>query len=233
VLTLRRANERGHANFGWLDSHHTFSFGEYQDSQWMGFGALRVINEDRVEPGAGFATHGHRDMEIISYVLEGGLAHKDSLGTGSVIKPGEVQRMSAGNGIRHSEYNASNSERVHFLQIWILPDQQNIQPSYEQREYPQSERENALRLVASADGREGSLRIQQDANMYASLLKSGQTLRLPLASGRLGWVQVARGSVRVNGQLLNAGDGLGAKQESELLIEAQSDSELLSFDLPA
>jgi quercetin 2,3-dioxygenase len=233
MLIHRPSAERGHANFGWLDSNHTFSFGEYQDPRWMGFGVLRVINEDRVEPSAGFATHGHRDMEIISYVLDGALAHKDSLGTGSIIKPGEVQRMSAGTGIRHSEYNASNTEKVHFLQIWILPNKENVDPGYEQREYSTQERQNHLRLVASADGREGSLRIHQDANMYASLLQSGQRLRLPLNAGRLGWVQLARGELKVNGQALKQGDGLGAKNEAELVIEATQDSELLCFDLPA
>lgn len=232
MLIHRPSNERGHADFGWLDSHHSFSFGEYHDLRWMGFGALRVINEDRVAPGGGFATHGHRDMEIISVVLEGGLAHKDSIGTGSIIRPGEVQRMSAGSGIRHSEYNASDREGVHFLQIWILPNEQSVAPSYEQREFPAIEREGRLRLVASPDGAEGSLRIQQDARLYLSHLRAGQDIELPLGAGRLGWVQVVSGDLQVNGQALRTGDGLGAKQEALLRLRAEQDSELLLFDLP-
>jgi len=232
MLIHRPAQERGKANFGWLDSAHTFSFGQYHDDAWMGFGPLRVINEDRVAPGGGFATHGHADMEIISVVLEGALQHKDSIGTGSVIRPNEVQKMSAGSGIRHSEFNASQTEPVHFLQIWIMPDKQNIQPSYEQKVFPAADRQGRLRLVASADGADGSLKIAQQASMYSALLGPGDAIRHPLKPGRLGWVQVVSGQVSVNGQALATGDGLGLKDESEIALQADQGVELLVFDLP-
>jgi len=232
MLIYRPANERGKANFGWLDSAHTFSFGQYQDDAWMGFGPLRVINEDRVSPGGGFATHGHADMEIISVVLAGALQHKDSIGTGSVIRPDEVQRMSAGSGIRHSEFNASQTEPVHFLQIWIMPEQQGIAPSYEQKAFPSSEREGRLRLVASPDGAEGSLKIAQQARLYSTLMSPGAELVQPLASRRLGWVQVVSGNLTVNGQALSTGDGLGLAEESEIRLHAGEAAEVLVFDLP-
>jgi len=232
MLIHRPANERGKADFGWLDSAHTFSFGHYQDDAWMGFGPLRVINEDRVSPGGGFATHGHADMEIISVVLEGGLQHKDSIGTGSVIRPNEVQKMSAGSGIRHSEFNASQTEPVHFLQIWIIPDRKNIEPSYEQKAFPSEERKDRLRLVASGDGAEGSLKIAQQASLYSAVLSPGTALKHPLKPGRLGWVQVISGQVTVNGRVLSVSDGLGLRDESEISLWADQAAELLVFDLP-
>jgi quercetin 2,3-dioxygenase len=238
MLIHRPANERGKANFGWLDSSHTFSFGHYYDQKWMGFGPLRVINEDRVAPGGGFATHSHANMEIISVVLEGGLQHKDSLGTGSIIKPNEVQRMSAGSGISHSEFNASQTEPVHFLQIWIMPDQQNIPPSYEQKEFAITERQGQLRLVASNDGTDGSLKISQNARLYSSILATNDRLQYAIADNRLAWVQVIRGQLKVKQQLLSAGDGLGLVDEVALDIQAaqniQSEqmAEFLLFDLP-
>lgn len=232
MLIHRPANERGKANFGWLDSAHTFSFGQYQDDAWMGFGPLRVINEDRVAPGGGFATHGHADMEIISVVLDGALQHKDSIGTGSVIRPNEVQRMSAGSGIRHSEFNGSQTDPVHFLQIWIIPDRKNIEPSYEQKAFPGGDRQDRLRLVASPDGAEGSLKIAQQATMYSALLSPGTALQHALKPGRLGWVQVVSGQVTVNGQTLTTGDGLGLADEPEIRLQAGQAAELLLFDLP-
>jgi quercetin 2,3-dioxygenase len=232
MLIYRPANERGKADFGWLKSEHSFSFGQFQDDAWMGFGPLRVINEDRVAPGAGFATHGHADMEIISVVLNGALQHKDSLGTGSVIRPNEVQRMSAGSGIRHSEFNASQAEAVHFLQIWIMPDQKNILPSYEQKAFPATDRQDRLCLVASPDGAEGSLKIAQQASMYSALLSSGAVLQHALRPDRLGWVQVVSGQAVVNGQRMLAGDGLGLRDEQEIKFQADQASELLLFDLP-
>jgi hypothetical protein len=231
MITIRRAGERGHANFGWLESRHSFSFGQYYDPEHMGFGPLRVINDDRVSPDAGFDTHGHRDMEIISYVLEGGLAHEDSLGTGSVIRPGDVQRMSAGTGIRHSEFNASKTEPVHFLQIWIMPETQGIVPSYEQKHFPEVERAGKLRLVASGSPRDGALKIHQDADLYASLLKAGEKVGFTPRSGRGRWLQVAKGSLAVNGIALQEGDGLAASGERQIDIEANSDSEFLLFDM--
>ena len=232
MLIHRPANERGKATTDWLDSAHTFSFGHYQDNAWMGFGPLRVINEDRVAPGGGFATHGHADMEIISVVLQGALQHKDSIGTGSIIRPNEVQRMSAGSGIRHSEFNASQTEPVHFLQIWIIPDQKNIEPSYEQKTFPSQDRQNHLRLVASPNGAEGSLKIAQQANMYSAVLSPGANLQHPLNPGRLGWVQVVSGELRVNGQVLTTGDGIGLVDESEIKLDAVQAAEILLFDLP-
>ncbi|MGH8052130.1 MAG: pirin family protein [Methylococcales bacterium] len=232
MLIHRPANERGKADFGWLASAHTFSFGQYQDDAWMGFGPLRVINEDRVAPGGGFATHGHADMEIISVVLDGALQHKDSIGTGSVIRPNEVQRMSAGSGIRHSEFNGSQTDPVHFLQIWIIPDKKNIEPSYEQKVFPSEDRQDRLRLVASPDGADGSLKIAQQASMYSTLLSPGAALLHTLKPGRLGWVQVVSGQVTVNGQALMAGDGLGLADEPEIRFQAGQAAELLLFDLP-
>src|SRR5262245_57173581 len=204
---IRRSQERGHANHGWLDSFHSFSFADYHDPAHMGFGALRVINEDRVQPGRGFGTHGHRDMEIISYVLEGGLAHRDSMGTGSVIRPGDVQRMSAGTGVTHSEYNASQSELVHFLQIWLLPSQRGIQPSYEQKTFTDEQKRGRLCVVASPNGRDGSVAIHTDAVVYAGVFDAGDASELQLERGRHAWVHVARGQVRINGRELQAGDG--------------------------
>jgi hypothetical protein len=232
MIAVRHREDRGVADFGWLDSRHTFSFGDYHDPRHMGFGPLRVINEDRVEPGRGFDTHGHRDMEIISYVLEGALEHKDSIGTGSVIRPGDVQVMSAGTGIRHSEFNHSKQEPVHFLQIWVLPDRQGITPRYDQKTFPDAEKRGRLRLVGSPDGRDGSIVIHQDAEIYASLLGGGDKVSHALAAGRKGWVQVIRGTVELNGETLRAGDGAGAKDESALTVAALDDAEILLFDLP-
>jgi redox-sensitive bicupin YhaK (pirin superfamily) len=234
MISIRPAAERGTADFGWLDSRHSFSFGHYYDPTHMGFGPLRVINEDRVQAGAGFDTHGHRDMEIISYVLEGALEHRDSLGTGSVIRPGDVQVMSAGTGIRHSEFNHSKQEGVHFLQIWLLPDEEGLTPRYDQKTFPDSEKRGRLRLVASPDAREGSVLIHQDADLFATILNTGESVKHRLNPGRAGWVQVARGEVTVNGKPARAGDGIALKGESEIAIVAQADgSEVLLFDLPS
>jgi len=232
MITVRYGEERGRANLGWLDSRHSFSFADYFDPKHMGFGPLRVINEDRVAQGAGFDTHGHRDMEIISYVLEGELAHKDSIGTGSVIRPGDVQRMTAGAGVRHSEFNHSKSAPVHFLQIWIMPDQQGLAPSYEQKHFADADKKGTLRLIASRDGRDGSVKIHQGADVFAALLDPGQEVSAELAEGRLGWLQVARGVVTLNGQELRAGDGAAIENERELVIASLSEgSEVLLFDL--
>jgi redox-sensitive bicupin YhaK (pirin superfamily) len=233
MITIRHAKERGVANFGWLDSRHTFSFGEYYDPAKMGFGPLRVINEDRVSPGQGFGTHGHKDMEIISYVLEGALEHKDSIGTGSVIRPGDVQVMSAGTGIRHSEFNHSKTEPVHFLQIWVMPDRQGIAPRYEQKTFPDAEKRGRLRLVGSSDGRDGSVVIHQDVELLAALLTAGERVTHALAAGRKGWIQVIRGAVALHGHDLAAGDGAAVADESDLSITTKVDNtELLVFDLP-
>jgi quercetin 2,3-dioxygenase len=233
MIAVRPAAERGRADFGWLDSRHTFSFGDYYDPRHMGFGPLRVINEDRVKPGAGFDTHGHRDMEIISYVLEGALEHKDSIGTGSVIRPGEVQIMSAGTGIRHSEFNHSKADPVHFLQIWVLPNRQGLAPRYDQKAFPASDKRGRLRLVGSPDGRDGSILIHQDVKLYDSLLGKGATITYPLAARRRGWVQVVRGAVDVNGRPASAGDGIAIENEPALTITSRAeDTELLVFDLP-
>jgi redox-sensitive bicupin YhaK (pirin superfamily) len=230
MIARRPAEERGRARFGWLDSRHTFSFGQYHDDAHMGFGPLRVINEDRVAPGAGFDTHGHRDMEILSYVLEGALSHKDSIGTGSVIRPGEVQRMSAGTGIRHSEFNPSPQSPIHFLQIWILPEHTGLAPGYEQTAFPLDEK-GRLHLVASGDGRDGSLTVHQDVDLHAGRLTAGDTVEARLRDGRLGWLQVARGAVTLNGTHLATGDGAAIKDESDLVIRADSDAEILLFDM--
>ena len=233
TLTIRKSNERGRASFGWLDSHHTFSFGHYHDDAHMGFGALRVINDDRVAPGAGFPPHPHSDMEILSYVVEGALAHKDSLGTGSVIRPGDVQRMSAGTGIRHSEFNASETEPVQFLQIWIIPEARGIAPGYEQKRFEPAEKRGRLRLVGSRDGRDGSVTIHQDVDLYAGLLSVGEAVTHNLAAGRGGWVQVERGSVRLNGETLREGDGAVVETPGPLSLEGVDDAEVLVFDLAA
>jgi quercetin 2,3-dioxygenase len=233
MITVRPAAERGTDNLGWLDSRHTFSFGHYYDPKHMGFGPLRVINEDRVRPGAGFETHGHRDMEIISYVLEGALEHKDSIGTGSVIRPGDIQVMSAGTGIRHSEFNHSQTEPVHFLQIWVMPDREGLRPRYDQKTFPQPEKRGRLRLVGSPDGRDGSILIHQDVKVYDALLGAGDTIKQPLKEDRKGWVQVVRGSLNVNGRNAQAGDGVALEDEADLTITSREDgSEVLLFDLP-
>jgi quercetin 2,3-dioxygenase len=233
MIDIRHAEERGIANFGWLDSRHTFSFGDYYDAKQMGFGPLRVINEDLVSPGQGFGTHGHKDMEIISYVLEGALEHKDSIGTGSVIRPGDVQVMSAGTGIRHSEFNHSKTEPVHFLQIWVVPDREGIAPRYEQKTFPDVDKRRKLRLVGSSDGREGSVVVHQDVSLFAALLNSGEQVTYALQSGRKGWLQIVRGSVTMNGRDLDAGDGAAVTGEPALAVTAKVDAtEILVFDLP-
>jgi redox-sensitive bicupin YhaK (pirin superfamily) len=235
MMTVRRSEDRGRFDHGWLDTRHTFSFADYRDERFMGFSDLRVINEDRVRAGEGFGTHGHRDMEILSYVLEGELGHRDSMGNGSVIRPGELQRMSAGTGVTHSEMNPSRDRAVHFLQIWILPRERGLAPGYEQRAFPEGERRGRLRLVASADGRDGSLTIHQDASVLAGILAPGDRVRHPIAAGRAAWVQVARGEVAVNGERLRAGDGAAAVDEVALDLAgvpgAGEDAELLVFDL--
>jgi quercetin 2,3-dioxygenase len=231
TLTLRKSEERGKANFGWLDSKHTFSFGNYHDPKHMGFGPLRVINDDRVAPGGGFPTHPHADMEIISYVLEGALAHEDSLGTGSVIKPGDVQRMSAGSGIRHSEFNASKADPVHFLQIWIIPDKKGLPASYEQKAFTDSEKRGQLRLVGSRDGRDASVTIHQDVDFYASLLSQGQHTTHQLMAGRHAWLHVARGAITVNEQALKEGDGAAVTTPGPLRLAGVADAEVLLFDM--
>jgi quercetin 2,3-dioxygenase len=232
LLTVRKAEERGHANHGWLDSYHTFSFADYYDPEHMGYGPLRVINEDRVQAGSGFGTHGHRDMEIISYVLEGALGHKDSMGNGSSIVPGDVQRMSAGTGVQHSEYNHSKNGVTHFLQIWIQPKLTGIQPSYEQKHFPAAEKRGRLRLIASPDGREGSVSMNQDALLYAGLFDGKEQAKLPLAAGRKGYVHVARGKIEVNGQRLNAGDALKLEGVKAIELKNGRGAEVLVFDLP-
>lgn len=232
MLTVRKSSERGHANHGWLDSYHTFSFSTYRDPEWMGFGPLRVINEDRVVPGAGFPTHSHQDMEIVTWVLAGALEHKDSLGNGGVIRPGEAQRMRAGHGIAHSEYNASSSEPVHFLQIWIEPDTYGLEPGYEQVAFPPASLQGQLRLIASNDGRDGSVTIHQNAAIRAGRLAAGDRVTLTLAPGRRAWLHVAAGRVKVRGYPLEAGDAVAIRFESALDIEALEPSELVSFDLP-
>lgn len=234
MMTIRTSRDRGQANFGWLDSRHTFSFGNYYDPAHMGFGTLRVINEDKVTPGQGFSTHGHRDMEIISYVLAGGLAHKDSIGNGSVIRPGDVQRMSAGTGILHSEYNASETDPVHFLQIWVLPEAQGIEPGYEQTYFAPEEKRDRWRLVGSRDGRDGSVTIHQDLDLYATVLQPQSSVTHTLAAGRQAWVHVAKGSVQLNGHDLTAGDGAAITNETALTITGNSeDAEVLLFDMAA
>ena len=233
MLIVRKSDERGTADLGWLYSRHTFSFSDYYDPQHMGFGPLRVINEDRVSPGQGFGTHGHQDMEIISYVLEGALEHKDSIGTGSVIRPGEVQVMSAGTGIRHSEFNHSKTEPVHFLQIWIVPDREGIAPRYDQKRFPDNEKRGRLRLVGSSDGRDGSIVIHQDVQFFAAVLNTGEQVTHALPAGRRAWLQVVRGAVETNGQRIDAGDSAAVEDEAALTVTARNDdAEILVFDLP-
>jgi redox-sensitive bicupin YhaK (pirin superfamily) len=231
MLLLRPSESRGLADHGWLTSRHTFSFADYYDPEHMGFRGLRVINEDRVQAGQGFGTHAHRDMEIISYVLEGELGHRDSMGTGSVIRPGDVQRMSAGSGVRHSEMNASATDPVHFFQVWLLPAMQGIPPSYEQKTFPPDEKRGRLRLVAARDGRDGAITVHADADLYAGLLAPGDRAALDLAVGRHAWIQVARGAITVNGQALQAGDGAAVSDETRLELAATADAEVLVFDL--
>jgi len=231
MISVRRGRDRGHRNYGWLDTSHTFSFNDYHEPAFMGFRSLRVINEDRVAPGEGFGTHPHRDMEIVTYVLSGALAHRDSLGTGSTIRPGEAQRMSAGTGVTHSEFNADADAPVHFLQIWLLPEKKGIPPSYEQKAFPASEKEGRLRLLASRDGREGSVTIHQDADLYATVLGKDESVSVVLRPGRHAWVQVARGSTRLNGEVLEAGDGAGVTGEERLTLTGVEPVEVLVFDL--
>jgi len=230
MIRIRKAKERGHFDHGWLDTYHTFSFADYYDPDFMGFRALRVINEDRVEPGRGFGTHSHRDMEIVTYVLEGELEHRDSMGTGSIIRPGEVQRMSAGTGVLHSEVNPSRKSPVHLLQIWILPERRGLRPEYEQKAFPAEERNGKLRLVASQDGANGSLTIHQDARLFAATLGKADSVQYDLQPGRYAWLQVARGSVDVNGQKLEAGDGAAIEDERTLTLRGDG-AEVLLFDL--
>jgi redox-sensitive bicupin YhaK (pirin superfamily) len=230
-MNVRLSSERGHAHHGWLETFHTFSFADYYDPAHQGFRSLRVINEDHVAPNNGFPTHPHRDMEILTYVLEGELEHKDSMGNGSIIRPGEVQRMTAGTGVTHSEFNPSKDKPVHLLQIWILPERRNLTPGYEQRAFPAAERQGVLRLLASRDGRDDSVRIHQDAALYATLLAPGQTVHHTVPAGRHAWVQVARGSVTVGDRRLSAGDGLAISAAGDLTLTGDASAEVLLFDL--
>lgn len=232
MIALRPAGERGHADHGWLDSWHSFSFAGYRDPAHMGFGPLRVINEDRVAPGAGFGTHGHRDMEIISYVLDGALAHRDNLGNGSVIRPGDVQRMSAGTGVMHSEFNHQADAATHFLQIWIEPDQPGVQPGYEERRFETEDKRGRLRLIASPDGADGSVRIHQQARVYAGLFEGEESAELVIAMGRRAYVHLARGRLRVNGHALEAGDALKLTAQASVIVAQGQGAEVLVFDLP-
>ena len=229
--TLRRASERGHADHGWLNSRHTFSFADYYDHLHMGFRSLRVINDDRVQGGHGFPSHSHRDMEIISYVLEGALAHKDSMGTNGILRPGDVQRMSAGTGVVHSEFNASPGEAVHFLQVWIQPAERGIEPGYEQKTFADTDKQGRLRLIASPDGRDGSVTIHADARVHAGIFGVAQHGELALEEGRHAWVHVAEGVVRVNGETMTTGDGLAISGERQVRIEGIDEGEVLIFDL--
>jgi redox-sensitive bicupin YhaK (pirin superfamily) len=231
MITIRKSEERGHINLGWLDTYHTFSFDQYYDPAYMHFRSLRVINEDRVAPAKGFPTHSHRDMEIITYILSGALEHRDSMGNGSVIRPGDVQRMSAGTGVAHSEFNPSESEAVHLLQIWIMPRARNLPSSYEQKNFSDDERRGQIRLVASEDGRDGSVTIQQDAGVYAAIIPSGLTIEHELAENRHAWIQVARGTLRVNGHDVNQGDGVRVSDEGLLQLTSADEAEVLLFDL--
>ena len=231
MIQVRKANERGHANHGWLDTYHTFSFASYRDPQHMGFRSLRVMNEDFVEPGQGFGTHPHRDMEIVTYVLEGALEHKDSMGNGEVLRPGEFQRMSAGTGITHSEFNPSDAESVHLYQIWLSPDRKGIEPSYEQKRFPDEERNDTLTLVASQDAAEGSLLIHQDARIYLSSLDEGHQVSHTLKPERHAWLQVLRGAVSINGMSLGTSDGAAVSEECDLQILANQPAEVMLFDL--
>lgn len=231
MITVRKSQERGHANHGWLDSYHTFSFANYQDPNFMGFRNLRVINEDWVIPGAGFGTHGHKDMEIVTYVLEGALEHKDNIGNGSMIQPGEVQKMSAGTGILHSEYNPSDTESVHLLQIWIIPSETGIQPSYEQQKLNIEESGGKLKLIAAPKGKNGAVTLHQDVNLYAGMLQEGDRISYNLLKNRHAWLQVARGRVSLNGISLDAGDGVAISEEPEISLTAEDSAEILLFDL--
>jgi redox-sensitive bicupin YhaK (pirin superfamily) len=231
MITIRRAGERGGANHGWLDTRHTFSFADYHDPRHMGFRDLRVINEDRVAPGQGFPTHSHNDMEILSWVLEGELEHRDSLGTGSVIRPGELQRMSAGTGVRHSERNPSETRPVHFLQIWVFPERNGLEPSYEQKAFPEESRRGQLRLIASPDGADGSLTIHQDLRLSTALLDGAEKAEYAIGPGRSAWIQVSKGSVEVGGQRLEGGDGAAVTKEDRLTFSGGKDAEVMLFDL--
>lgn len=233
MIRIRRSDERGQADHGWLQTRHTFSFANYHDPRFMQFGVLRVINQDRVEPGQGFGTHGHQDMEIVSYVLEGVMEHRDSMGNGSQMRPGDVQLMSAGSGVTHSEFNASSEQPLHFLQMWVYPRSRGTEPRYEQREFPESERRGRLRLVVSPDGAEGSLTIDQDARLFAGTFAFGDRSVQPMPAGRSAWLHVARGQVRLNGQDLGAGDGAAIIDESELHIEGVESAELVLWEIPA
>ncbi len=232
MIEIRKREERGHADHGWLKTWHSFSFADYFDPQHVEFGPLRVINEDFVRPGAGFGTHGHRDMEIITYILEGALEHRDSMGNGSVIRPGNVQRMSAGTGVQHSEFNPSDAETVHLLQIWIQPARRGVQPSYEEVKFDAADKRGRLRLIASSDGRDGSVHIHQDARVYAGLFDNDERAQLPLAAARRAYAHVARGDVSVNGKALRAGDGLKLADVERVIVEKGSGAEILVFDLP-
>lgn len=231
MITLRKSSDRGHFDHGWLNTYHTFSFADYYDPDWMGFRTLRVINEDFVQPSEGFPTHAHRDMEILTFILEGALQHKDSMGTGSVIVPGDVQRMSAGKGVTHSEFNHSKTEPVQLLQIWILPEKKGIEPGYEQKAFKEGEKRERLRLIASPDGRDGSVTIHQDADLYATILKEREAIEHVLKPGRHAWVQMARGGVVLNGHKLEAGDGAALSEEKILRFVCEKDAEILVFDL--
>lgn len=231
MIRIRKANERGHFNFGWLDTYHTFSFGDYYDPSFMGFSSLRVINEDFVHAGRGFPTHSHRDMEIITYILEGALEHKDSMGTGSVIRPGDVQRMTAGTGVSHSESNPSTKDSVHLLQIWIMPNERGLQPSYEQKVFSEEQKQGKLCLIASETGRDGSVKVHQDTNVYAAILDEGQAVSKQLPTGRHAWLQVARGAISLNDDTLNQGDGAAVTDVSKIDVVGRRHSEILLFDL--
>jgi quercetin 2,3-dioxygenase len=231
MIAVRKSSDRGHADHGWLLTYHSFSFANYYDPQEMGWGTLRVINEDRVQPGQGFGTHGHRDMEIISYVLDGQLQHKDSMGNGTIIRPGDVQRMSAGTGVQHSEFNPSSTALVHFLQIWIEPERRGMEPSYEQKYFSPEDKRGRLRLVASQDGREGSVTVHQDADLYASLLSPDEQVSHRITAGRIAYLHLVKGAVHVNGTQLRTGDAAKIELEQELVIDADEESELLLFDL--
>ena len=231
MITVRKSDERGGGDYGWLNTKHSFSFDQYYDPKWMGFRSLRVINEDFVAPANGFPTHPHRDMEIITYILEGKLEHKDSLGTGSIILPGDGQRMTAGRGIRHSEFNPSETETAHLLQIWIMPSKSGLPPTYEQKSFPEAEKQGKLRLIASPDGKDGSVTIHQDARLFVTLLAPGEQVEHRLGEGRFAWLQVAKGGVELNGKALNQGDGAAIGEEEKLTIKGTQDSEVLLFDL--
>ena len=232
MIAVRRSDERGHADHGWLDARHTFSFADYHDPRHVRFRSLRVLNEDRIAPGAGFPQHEHEDMEIVTYVLEGALRHKDSMGNGSVLRPGDVQRMTAGTGVRHSEENASTTEPLHLFQVWLLPERRGLAPGYEEKNFPPEEKEGRLRLLVSPDGRDGSLRFHLDATIHAALLAPGAEVAHPLAPGRHAWVQVVCGAVTVNGEALRAGDGISLSREDAVSLAASERSEVLLFDLP-